>query len=233
MTTHLLPAPTARATRFALNPVRWSQRTGALVTGTALTAMVFLAVFANFVAINGLVTVDDARKTADAISGSPMLWIAGIAAMYIVALLDIVAAVGTTVVFAPVSRAVSTGAGVTRIAFAVWFMVALGQLVVAFTHLDAPDAALSNIAAFTSIWHTALALFGVHLLLVGYLSIRSGFVPKVFGILIGIAGLGYIADLVGTLLSPGFAPTFGLFGFVGETAMIFWLLIGGRRLPRN
>jgi hypothetical protein len=233
MTTHLHSAPAAQAPAFTLNPLRWSQRTAALVTGAALTAMVFLAVFANFVAINGLVTVDDARRTADAISGSPLLWIAGIAAMYVVALLDIVAAVGTTVLFTPVSRGVSRLAGFTRIAFAMWFMVALGRLVVAFTSLDTPEAALSHIAAFTSIWHTALGLFGVHLLLVGYLAIRSGFVPKIFGILIGIAGLGYIADLVGLVFFAGFAPTFGLFGFVGETAMIFWLLIGGRRLPRS
>ena len=69
--------------------------------------------------------------------------------------------------------------------------------------------------------------------MVAYLAIRSTFMPNIFGILIGIAGLCYIADLGGLLFVEGFSPVFGLFGFVGETAMIFWLLIKGRRLPRN
>ena len=231
MTTHLQLAPTITARAFTLNPFRWSQATGALVSGIALTLMVFLAIFGNFVAIEGLVTAGDAEKTAEAIAASPALWIAGIVAMYLVAVLDVVAAAGTAALFKPVNSLVSTVAGLTRTAFAVWFMIALGQLVIAFNNLGTPEAALHNIEAFTSIWNTALGLFGVYLLMVAYLSIRSGFMPKIFGILIGIAGLGYIADLVGLILVPGFTPVFGLFGFVGETAMIFWLLIRGRKLP--
>ena len=233
MTTQLQSSPITEAQTFTLNPSRWSQRTGALISGTALTAMVLLSVFGYFIAINGLVTVDDAAKTSEAISASPALWLAGISAMYVVAVLDIVAAAGTYALFKPVNRLVSAVSALTRTAFAAWFMVALSQLVSAFTHLDTPAAALADIESFSSMWNTALGLFGVYLLMIAYLSIRSGFMPKVFGILIGIAGLGYIADLIGLVLVPGFTPTFGLFGFVGETAMIFWLLIAGRRLPRS
>ncbi|WP_104194265.1 DUF4386 domain-containing protein [Cryobacterium sp. M25] len=233
MTTHLHPAPSTTAPAVTLNPFRWAQRTGALVTGTALTAMVFLSIFGYFIAINGLVTAGDAEKTTDAISASPALWLAGIGALCVVVVLDVVVAAGTYALFKPVSRVVSAVAGLIRIAFAGWFMVALSRLVVAFNDLDTPEAALADIDSFSSIWNTALGLFGVHLLLIAYLSIRSGFMPKVFGILIGLAGIGYIADLIGLVVAPAFTPTFGLFGFVGETAMIFWLLIGGRRLPRS
>jgi hypothetical protein len=232
MTTQLHPVPTVKVGAFALNPYRWSRATGALVSGVALTLMVFLAIFGNFVAIEGLVVAGDATKTADAIASSPELWIAGIVAMYVVAVLDFFAAAGTSALFRQVSPVLSAVAGLTRSAFAVWFMVALGQLVVAFTNLDNPVAALGNIEAFSSIWDTALGLFGVYLLMVAYLAIRSGFMPKIFGILIGIAGLGYIADLIGVTFVPGFNPTLGLFGFVGETAMIVWLLLKGRKLPR-
>ncbi|TFC90343.1 DUF4386 domain-containing protein [Cryobacterium sp. TMT3-29-2] len=232
MTTQLRPSPPAPAQAFTLNPSRWSQRTGALLAGTAITAMVFLSVFGYFIAINGLVTVGDEAKTTAAISASPGLWLAGIGALCVVAVLDIVAAAGTYALFKPVNNALSVVAGLTRTAYAVWLMVALSRLLLAFTTLDTPDAALADIDSFSSIWNTALGLFGVHLLLIAYLAIRSGFMPKIFGILIGIAGIGYIADLIGLVVLPGFTPTFGLFGFVGETAMIFWLLIGGRRLPR-
>ena len=144
----------------------------------------------------------------------------------------VTAAAGAYVLFRPVNSVLSAVAGLSRTVYAVWLTVALSQLVLSFGNLDAPDTALANIGTFSSIWNAALALFGVHILMIAYLSIRSGFMPKIFGILIGIAGIGYIADLIGLVVAPGFTPTFGLFGFVGETAMIFWLLIGGRRLPR-
>ena len=232
MSTHLHSASIATAPAFTLNPLRWSQRTAALVAGAALTAMVFLSIFGYLIAINGLVTGNDAAKTAGAIAASPALWIAGIGAMCVVVVLDVVAAAGTYALFRPVNSVLSAVAGLSRTIYAVWLTVALSQLVLAFGDLDAPEAALASIETFSSIWNAALALFGVHILMIAYLSIRSDFMPNIFGILIGIAGIGYIADLIGLVVAPGFTPTFGLFGFIGETAMIFWLLIGGWRLPR-
>ncbi|HTE62923.1 MAG TPA: DUF4386 domain-containing protein, partial [Solirubrobacteraceae bacterium] len=91
---------------------------------------------------------------------------------------------------------------------------------------------LASIEAFQAIWMLSLGLFGICLLMIAYLAIRSGFVPKVFGILVGIAGLGYIADTAGVTFVDGFAPIFGNFGFVGEVAIIVWLLIKGRKLSR-
>ena len=132
----------------------------------------------------------------------------------------VTAAAGTYALFRPVNSVLSAVAGLSRTVYAVWLTVALSQLVLAFGNLDAPEAALANIETFSSIWNAALGLFGVHLLMIAYLSIRSGFMPKIFGILIGL------------VVAPGFTPTFGLFGFIGETAMISWLLIGGWRLPR-
>jgi hypothetical protein len=46
-----------------------------------------------------------------------------------------------------------------------------------------------------------------------------------------VAGLGYLVDGLGTLLLPGYAAVVAQFTFVGEVALIGWLLIKGRRLP--
>jgi len=233
MTTQLHAPVPVKPTSFTLNPLRWSQRTGALVSATALTLMVFLSIFGYFIAVKGLTTLDDAAATAEAIAASPQLWIGGVAALYIVVVLDLFAAAGTSALFKPVSPVVAWAAGLTRVTFALWFAVALTQLVIAYSTLDNAEAALASIVAFKSIWDTALGLFGVYLLMVAYLAIRSTFMPNIFGILIGIAGMCYIADLAGLLFIAGFSPVFGLFGFIGETAMIFWLFIKGRRLPRD
>ncbi len=103
------------------------------------------------------------------------------------------------------------------------------QLVIALQLLADPDQALRAIDAYTTIWQVGLILFGVHLLLIGFLAYRSGFVPKIFGILLVIAGLGYLADGFGTVLIPDYSISIGQFTFVGEVALIFWLLISGSR----
>jgi hypothetical protein len=74
-----------------------------------------------------------------------------------------------------------------------------------------------------------LILFGVHLLLIGHLAHRSGFMPKIFGVLLVIAGLGYLVDGFGAVLVQDYAISIGQFTFVGEVALIFWLLISARR----
>jgi len=53
--------------------------------------------------------------------------------------------------------------------------------------------------------------------------------PRIFGILLVIAGLGYLADGFGAVLFPGYALDVGRFTFVGEAALMFWLLIKGSR----
>jgi hypothetical protein len=88
---------------------------------------------------------------------------------------------------------------------------------------------LRAIDAYGTIWLVGLILFGVHLLLIGYLAYRSGFMAKVFGILLVVAGLGYIADGFVAVLVPGPTISLGQFTFVGEAALIFWLLIKGTR----
>ena len=116
-----------------------------------------------------------------------------------------------------------------RLAFAAVFLVAISQLVNALALLGDADQALRAIDAFDTIWLIGLILFGVHLLLIGYLAYRSGFVPRIIGILLVIAGLGYAVDGFGTVLFANFS-TVGQFTFVGEVALILWLLIKGVRM---
>ncbi|MEZ0074172.1 hypothetical protein ABH927_003528 [Planotetraspora sp. GP83] len=54
--------------------------------------------------------------------------------------------------------------------------------------------------------------------------------PRVLGILLVVAGLGYLADGIGAVLVSGYSLDIALFTFAGEVVLIFWLLISGRRL---
>jgi Domain of unknown function (DUF4386) len=204
-------------------------RRASLIAGLALALMAALAAFGNFVAIQPLVTPGDAVKTAIDISNSEALFRWGIASLILVAVLDIIVAAALLRLFEPVNRSVSITAAWFRVAYVAVYLVAVIQLVVAVGLLGEPDQALRAIDAYGTIWLVGLILFGVHLLLIGYLAYRSGFVAKVFGILLVIAGLGYIADGFVAVLVQGPSISIGQFTFVGEVALIFWLLIKGAR----
>jgi hypothetical protein len=71
-----------------------------------------------------------------------------------------------------------------------------------------------------------LPLFGVYCLLIGYLIVRSTYVPRFLGVLMAFGGLGWLTFLSPSLanqLSPyNFAP-----GIIGEGSLTLWLLIAG------
>jgi hypothetical protein len=69
--------------------------------------------------------------------------------------------------------------------------------------------------------------FGFWVSLLGFLVFKSGFLPRILGILLIIAGLGYLVDAVLFLLFPGIGVTISLFTFWGEAIFALWLLIMG------
>ncbi len=77
----------------------------------------------------------------------------------------------------------------------------------------------------------AQVLMGLWLLPLGLLVVRCGFLPRLLGGLLMIAGLGYVVDWLTQLLSPGF-PTISQFTFWGELLFALWLLVKGVNVER-
>jgi hypothetical protein len=124
-----------------------------------------------------------------------------------------------------------------RLVYSGVFMVAIGHLLGAVRLLsndgylavfgaDQVNAqAMLEITAFNDIWYVGQFLFGLHLLLIGYLAYRSGYVPRVLGVLLVISGLGYASDSVGAVLSQGSWTDISSFTFIGEFLLALWLVI--------
>src|SRR5439155_26859360 len=78
----------------------------------------------------------------------------------------------------------------------------------------------------------ASIFWGLWLFPFALLVIRSGFIPRALGILLFIAGFGYVASSLTSLLLPPYAHLVGQFAMVleiGELPIIFWLLIWGAK----
>ena len=109
------------------------------------------------------------------------------------------------------------------------------------------NSQLSLIAAFFSLvgcvisvlspFHLApfqinsLAFFGVYCLLIGYLILKSTFLPRILGALMMLGGLSWL-----TFLSPQLAKYLDPFnlapGIFGEGALTVWLLVAGVNVER-
>lgn len=71
-----------------------------------------------------------------------------------------------------------------------------------------------------------LVFFGFHCLLVGYLIFRSTFLPRILGVLMVFAGLGWLTFLWPPLARE-LAPYNLMPGMIGEGLLILWLLVVG------
>src|ERR1039457_2285617 len=216
-------------------------RQAGLIAGAALLLMSALAGFGYNFAIHGLITPGNATRTAQDIMAHQGLFRAGIASLFLVIALDVVVALGLYRVFSPAGKGISALAAWLRFAYAGIFAVAVFQLTGAArllggTSLPASGAnrvhaqALSDISRFTDIWHAGLIVFGVHLLVIAWLAYGSGYVPRLLGVLIGIAGLGYIYDSIGVFLSHGSWTQVSTVTFIGEFLLALWLVIRGRHI---
>jgi hypothetical protein len=81
----------------------------------------------------------------------------------------------------------------------------------------------------------ASIFWGLWLFPFGMLVIRCGFIPRVLGLLMIIAGVAYLASSLTSVLLPQWAHQVGKFAMlleIGEVPIILWLVIWGARERR-
>ncbi|MDX8032088.1 DUF4386 domain-containing protein [Lentzea sp. BCCO 10_0856] len=217
-------------------------RHASVAAGAGLLLMSALAGFAKFVALDGLVAKGDPVQTAANITESAGLFRFGVACVFVVIALDVVVAWGLYRVFSPAGKNLSMLSAAFRLVYTAVFMVAIGQLLRGLRLLGDDDylavfgaeqlhaLALLEVTAFNDLWMAGLGLFGLHLILVGYLAYRSGYVPRLLGVLLVVAGLGYVIDSFGVMLSQSAWTDVASYTFIGEFLLALWLVIWGSRL---
>ena len=72
---------------------------------------------------------------------------------------------------------------------------------------------------------SSLVFFGPYCLLLGYLIIRSTFLPRILGVLMAFAGLGWLIFL--TPLANHLSTYLKVLGFLAELSLMLWLIMKG------
>lgn len=191
-----------------------------------------------------LVVPGDAASTAENFIANEGLVRWGMAGEATIFLIEIVLAGILYVLLKPVSRSMSLAAALARASEGV-VMASANLLTSIFTLMIIGGA--GYLAAFESEQLNALTLFfqnandyvvlmwgfffALHLGLLGWLVFKSNFFPKIPGVLLILAGVGYFAQSYGEILAPGLSDMLSTFVLVlavpGELVFSLWLLIKG------
>ena len=175
----------------------------------------------------------DAAATADNISASATLFRIGA----LTDLVNVVCFLVLALVLYGLLKPVSAKAALAMLVFnAVSVAVMTANLA---NHLAALQAATSGDDALAMLfldlhaqgYLVAGTFFGLWLLLLGYLLLRSGYVPRALGALVMVGSFGYVADLVANVLVPTVAETLTpvtvLPAALAEMSLVLWLLVKG------
>lgn len=217
-------------------------RQAALVAGFGLLIMVFAAPFAELFVFPRLVVPGDVGATVQNLEAGKAFFLAGLFAYLVTFVCDLLVAWGLYVLLAPVHRALSLLAAWFRLVYTAIALVALLNLATVFRLVHAPGRGTELGAAqlhsqvdlllrsFHYEWGMGLVLFGVYLVLLGYLVYRSGYIPRFLGVLLAIAGVGWLVDSSSPYLFPNADLRLLMITFLGEIVFMAWLLARGWKI---
>ncbi len=215
----------------------------ARVAGLLYLTLVPLGFFGMY-ASSSLVVPGDATATARNILASESLFRLGIASALLVQIINIFVALALYRLLRPVNK---------DMALLMVIFILLGAPIAMLNELN-PLAVLAllhganSLTGFTAGQLQALVplmlsmhqlgisvagiFWGLWLFPMGYLVFRSGFLPRILGILLIIGCLGYLVDSIAALLFPSLGVNIALFTFWGEVLFPLWLLIKGVNVER-
>jgi hypothetical protein len=220
-----------------------SLRQAAIVAGVGLLIMTILAPFAEFFVRQSLIVPGDAATTANNIMANELLFRIAICSYLIVAILDVVVAWALYVLLKPVNKSLSLLAAWFRLVYAAILGIALHNLFSVLLLLSGADyltvfatdqlhtQVMLFLNAFSYGWDIGIVFFGLHLFVLGYLVFKSGYIPRILGVLLIVAPLGYLIDSFGKFLLPNYDATIAMVTFIGELLFMFWLLFKGAKIP--
>lgn len=206
--------------------------------------MIFLAGFyANFFVLETMVVPLDPKTTVtNFIQYRPMLR-AGILGFVVMLLFDVTLVGSLYYITNQANRRLSILASGFRLLHALAFAIALASLFHIYQltgHTDylnleqIQPAIMSALANFDTIWTLGLLLFGVHLIFLGYLCLKSKWVAKFVGVMLLLAAVGYLTDCTAKLFMGNYVDYQEVFGFLvivlgvlGELTFTIWLLFKG------
>ena len=218
------------------------QRNAALISGISIVIMTLAAIVATDLTIGKLFVADDAVETWKNIVKSKSLFRLGIISWLLVLVADVFAAWGLYIFFKPVNKNLSLLMAWFRLVYVAILGASLMNLIYVQPMISGADNFSSfgvvqlqlqsffYINAFYDFWAFGLIVFGLHILFLGWLVLKSGFRINILGMLLILAFFGYTVTNGSNLFFPQYENIMyyvGLIFFIpmiSEVALGIWLL---------
>jgi len=222
-----------------------SQRQAAIIAGFGLLISIIGVIFAS-IFVDNLIVPGDAAETANNIMANEGLFRTGIVSWLFVLIGDVVRAWALYVFFKQVNKSLSLLAGWFMLIHAAIFGITQLNLVFAsellggagyFTVFE-PNQLHALVLLFINGYNygfqIGLFFFSFHLFVLGYLVFKSGYIPRILGVLLIVAFFGYLIDSAGQIL-PNYPEIISQVvtvpNTIAELALIVWLVFKGGKIP--
>jgi hypothetical protein len=224
-----------------------SMKNLARTAGFLYLLLALIGPFSLMVVPGELIEEGDAATTADNIMDSEGLFRAGLVGEAAIFLIEVVLVVLLYILLKPVDETLSLIAAFARLSMAIiqGINVLVGFAVLLVLSGEGYWAAFEpdQLAAMTMllldlrgagiyVWQV---FFGLHLLVLGYLFARSGYVPRILGWMVVVAGVGYSIQAFGYFVAPDAEATLEAIAIaltvIPEVSLTCWLLIRGVNVP--
>lgn len=227
-----------------------SQRKAAIISGFAYLIIFFVTPHAW---VDRLIVAGDAATTFANLSASESLFRVGIACWLVVLVADTVVAWALYYFFKPLNRGLSLLASWFRLLFVavfginmlnwlnILYLLAASDYLTAFDTSQLEAQVMMYYEAYNYGANISFIFFGVHIGIIGYLVLKSDYIPQVLGVLLIIAFVGYLIDSFASFLSSGYANNEAAFwivvalpAFISEFSLAIWLLLkGGKKTDKS
>lgn len=221
-----------------------SERRLARIAGFLYLIVAALGGFAELYVRDRIVELGDPATTAESIRASATVFRAGFVADLAQATVFLFTAMALYLLLRGVNELVAR-AMVVIVAVSVGIMCL--NLLNQYTALQLATGDVTGFAAggsdalaglFTEMHHAgyliAQIFFGLWLLPLGYLVVRSGWFPRAIGVLLVAGCFGYLIDTFAGFLAPSAAQSIEAFvvapAAIGELSFVVWLLVKGVRV---
>lgn len=206
-----------------------------LITVAAIVAHIYMP--------TELIDPGDASATANNIVNSSALFrFGGVGGELIILLSEVILSIVLFVLLKPVNKVLSMLAAVSRLVmttihgfnlinyFFVIILLGGSSYLTVFSSEQINALVMLFLDAQSFGFTIGIAFLVIHVILLGYLIVKSGYFPKVLGYLFLAAGVGYLIDSFGLLLFANYETTPTVIAIVisiSELAFPLWLLIKG------
>ena len=202
--------------------------------------------YAEFGIYPKLVVSGNIAQTVANISANHGQFLTMIACYWVNFIEDIVIAWALYILLAPVNRSLSLLAAWLRLMYTAIALFGMFDLVTVYRMLTTPEFATNFgpaqlnaqvdllLHSFRYDYSFSICvIFSLHLMLVGYLIVRSRYIPWWLGVIVIINGLGWLFSNLEPYLYPGANLGYLMITYFGELLLMLWLLVFGWRIKQS